>query len=129
MTRGGVYNEILPEPEGFPEGSGNISSYTLTRVTIQLFLITSTNQYFLVLTPWACNIFSYSPCEQVNTGKYWLVELIENGCIVTRVRVYDEILPEPSGNPSSQYSYNIHFEWLRLIGLCVNHALYYMMLT
>ena len=30
VTRGGVYAEILPEPEGFPEGSGNISSYTLT---------------------------------------------------------------------------------------------------
>ena len=32
--------------------------------------------------------------------KYWLVEVIENGCIVTRVRVYNEILPEPSGNLS-----------------------------
>ena len=31
--------------------------------------------------------------------KYWLVEVIENDCIVTRVGVYDEILPEPSGNP------------------------------
>ena len=30
VTRGGVYDEILPEPEGFPEGSGNNSSYTLT---------------------------------------------------------------------------------------------------
>ena len=37
----------------------------------------------------------------VNTRKYWLVEVIENDCIVTRVRVYDEILPEPSGNPSA----------------------------
>ena len=36
----------------------------------------------------------------VNTRKYWLIEVIENGCIVTGVRVYDEILPEPSGNPS-----------------------------
>ena len=35
----------------------------------------------------------------VNTRKYWLVEVIENGCIVTRVRVYNEILPEPSANP------------------------------
>ena len=52
-------NEILPEPEGFPEGSGNISSYTLTQVTIQSFSITSTSQYFFILTPWACNIFSY----------------------------------------------------------------------
>ena len=50
-TRGGVYDEILPEPEGFTEGSGNISSYTLTQVTIQSFSITSTSQYFLVLTP------------------------------------------------------------------------------
>ena len=38
VTRGGVYNEILPE--GFPEGSGNISLYTLTRVTVQSFSIT-----------------------------------------------------------------------------------------
>ena len=30
----------------------------------------------------------------VNTSKCWLVEVIENGRIVTRVRVYDEILPE-----------------------------------
>ena len=63
MTREGVYDEILPEPEEFPKGSGNISSYTPTQVTIQSFSITSTSQYFLVLTPRACNIFSY-----------WLVE-------------------------------------------------------
>ena len=34
-----------------------------------------------------------------NTIKYWLVEVIENDCIVTRVGVYDEISPEPDGNP------------------------------
>ena len=45
--------------EGFPEGSGKISSYTPTQVTLQSISITSTSQYFLVLTPWACNIFSY----------------------------------------------------------------------
>ena len=52
VTQVGVYNEILPEPEGnaegFPEGSGDISSYTPIRVTIQSFSITSTSQYFLV---------------------------------------------------------------------------------
>ena len=36
------------EPEGFPEGSGDISSYTPTLVTIQSFSITSTSEYFLV---------------------------------------------------------------------------------
>ena len=36
----------------------------------------------------------------VNTRKYWLIEVIENDCIVTRVWVYDEISPELSGNPS-----------------------------
>ena len=36
----------------------------------------------------------------VNTRKYGLVEVIENDCIVTWVGVYNEILPEPSGNPS-----------------------------
>ena len=36
------------EPEGFPDGSGDISSYTPTLVTIQSFSITSTNEYFLV---------------------------------------------------------------------------------
>ena len=55
VTRGGVCNEILPDPEGnpegFPEGSGNFSLYTPTQVTIQSFSITSTSQYFLVLTP------------------------------------------------------------------------------
>ena len=30
VTRGGVYNKILPETEGFPEESGDISSYTPT---------------------------------------------------------------------------------------------------
>ena len=39
VTRGGVYDEILPEPkgnpEGFPEGSGNISLYAPTQFTIQ----------------------------------------------------------------------------------------------
>ena len=58
-----------------------------------------------------------------NTKKYSLVEVIENDCIVTRVGVYNEILPEPSGSSSdsavgiffhcvpllsSQYSYNIN---------------------
>ena len=32
--------------------------------------------------------------------KYWLVEVIENDCIVTSVRVYNEISPEPSENPT-----------------------------
>ena len=32
--------------------------------------------------------------HEVKTRKYWLEEVIENGCIVTRVRVYNEILPE-----------------------------------
>ena len=38
--------------------------------------------------------------HEANTRKYWLEELNENDCIVTRVGVYDEISPEPSGNPS-----------------------------
>ena len=37
--------------------------------------------------------------HEANTRKYWLVEVIENDCIVTRVGVYDKILPEPEGNP------------------------------
>ena len=36
-----------------------------------------------------------------NRRKYWLVEEIENDCIVTQVGVYNEISPEPSGNPSA----------------------------
>ena len=36
----------------------------------------------------------------VNTRKYLIVDVIENDCIVTQVGVYNEILPEPSGNPS-----------------------------
>ena len=51
VTRGGVYDEILPEAKGFPEGSGDISSYTPTRVTIQSFKITSISQYFLIFAP------------------------------------------------------------------------------
>ena len=67
VARGGVNDEISPEPEGFPEGSGDISSYTPTLVTIQSFSITSTSQYFLVL----------GPPEEVpiaprgNTNPYW----------------------------------------------------------
>jgi hypothetical protein len=44
---GGIYNEIWEEPEGFPEGSGYISSYFLTRVTIQTFSITNPALAFL----------------------------------------------------------------------------------
>ena len=38
--------------------------------------------------------------HRANTRKYWLVEVIENDCIVTRVGVYDEISPLgfPSGS-------------------------------
>ena len=32
--------------------------------------------------------------QLANKIKYWLVEEIENDCIVTRVGVYDEILPK-----------------------------------
>ena len=35
--------------------------------------------------------------HEVNTRKYWLVEVIENDCIVG---VYNEILHEPSRNSS-----------------------------
>ena len=44
---------------GFHEGWGDISSYIPTWLTIQIFSITSTSQYFLVLALWACNIFLY----------------------------------------------------------------------
>ena len=44
------------EPEGFPEGSGNISSYTLTQITIQSFSITSTSQYFGKIISISCDI-------------------------------------------------------------------------
>ena len=37
----------------------------------------------------------------LNARKYSLVKVIENDCIVTRVKVYDEKWPEPSGNPSN----------------------------
>ena len=52
------------EPEGFPEGSGNISSYTLTRVIIQPIFsrIDSVSLQY--------NILSYSPREQVNIFPY-----------------------------------------------------------
>ena len=52
-----------------------------------------------ILLPLLANIFSYWGLLRsggLNTRKYWLVEVIENDCIVTRVGVYDEISPEPS---------------------------------
>ena len=36
-----------------------------------------------------------------NTRKYWLVEVIENDCIVTQVGVYDELSPEPSSRQNT----------------------------
>ena len=50
----------------------------------------------------------------VNTRKYWLVEVIENDCIVTPVGVYDEILPEPSSrhNTVTISSRQIAYFWL-----------------
>ena len=53
---------------------------------------------------WASSRSQYKKILQahgVNTRKYWLVEVIENDCIVTQVRVYNGILPVPSGNPSA----------------------------
>ena len=56
VTRGGVYDEILPEPE---EGSGNISPYTLSHNTAILNYLyqpifscidSVSLQYFLVFT-------------------------------------------------------------------------------
>ena len=60
----------------------------------------SKGEYGKILT---CSRGEYEKILQahgVNTIKYWLVEVIENVCIVTRVKVYDEISPEPSGFPS-----------------------------
>ena len=66
------------EPEGFPEGSGDISSYTPTRVTIQSFSITSTSQYFLVLGPTEAKKPQYEKIFTSridNTRKYSHLEL------------------------------------------------------
>ena len=46
--------------------------------------------------------------HRVNTRQYWLVEVIENDCIVTRVGVYDEILLEPSRNPLGSGNISSH---------------------
>ena len=41
-----------------------------------------------------------------NMRKYWLVEVIENDCIVTRVGVYNEISPEPSSRHNTVTVYS-----------------------
>ena len=50
---------------------------------------------------------------QLFSHKYWLLQVIENDCIVTCVGVYTEILPEPSGNISSStpplFTIQLHF--------------------
>ena len=54
---------------------------------------------------WASSQSQYEKILQAhgaNTRKYWLVEVIENDCIVTRVGVYDELVPEPSEIPRAQ---------------------------
>jgi hypothetical protein len=51
VTRGRIYDEIKPEPkgkaDGFPDGSGSLSLYIPTRVTIQTFSITTPALSFL----------------------------------------------------------------------------------
>ena len=74
VTRGEVYDETSPD----------ISLYTLTRVTIQSFSITSISQYFdlkkivfpseLLKLPWQSPLLAY-------TIKYWLVELAQYGSV------------------------------------------------
>ena len=64
VTREGVYNEILPEAEGNPEGGARgisrglrqFSSYTPTQVKIQSYSITSTSQYFDKRLSISCDI-------------------------------------------------------------------------
>ena len=52
--------------------------------------------------------------QLVDTRKYWQVEIIENSCIETRVKVYNEISPEPLGNPSGS-----------TLGISLGHRLYF----
>ena len=55
------------EPGGFPEGSGNISLYTPTQVTIQSFSITSTSQFSQKL----CQFFCQKSPETVIYQSAW----------------------------------------------------------
>ena len=57
------------KPKGFPEGSGYVSSYFLTRVTIQTFLITNLALTFLGDQYWK-NWFSVLLWLLGNTGKF-----------------------------------------------------------
>ena len=75
-------------------------------------LTCSRGEYGPVLT---CSRGEYEKILQahgVNMRKYWLVEVIENGCIMTKVKVYNEILPEPSGNPSGSFKSVKVSSWL-----------------
>ena len=58
----------------------------------------------------------------VNTRKYWLVEVIENYCVVTWVGVYNEILHEPSGNPSGSCNISLYTPTLVTIQLQYGHT-------
>ena len=67
--------EILKaKPKVFPEGSGYISSYFLTRVTIQTFLITNPTLTFLGDQYWK-SLFTVLLLQVGNTGKYCPVDL------------------------------------------------------
>ena len=59
VTRVGAYNEILPEPSGNPSGSGNISSYTLPLVPIQLQVIC-----------WQGSLWVVPYVREVDIGRY-----------------------------------------------------------
>ena len=91
-------SELLKLPHLSPQ-IGNMRKYSSSRanpIRVRTLPRQYTNLY------WASSQSQYEKILQAhgaNTRYYWLVEVIKNDCIVTQVRVYDEISPEPSGNP------------------------------
>ena len=69
----GLREILRAKPEGFPEGSGYISSYIPTRVTIQTFSITALALTVLGDQYWK-SWFSVLLCLLDNTGKYCPVD-------------------------------------------------------
>ena len=86
----------------------------------------NTEKYYKLTKPIRENIASsWSQYEKILPSRGPLLEVIENNCIVTRDGVYNEISPEPSGNPSGSGNISLYTPPLVTIQLQYHNIAYY----